>query len=40
MATATMTVDGTKDRDNIWWALIKRNVASSLDLDASEAARA
>ena len=29
---ATMLVDGTKDRANIWWALIKRNVASSLDL--------
>jgi hypothetical protein len=30
---ATMLVEGTKDRDNIWWALIKRNVASSLDLE-------
>jgi hypothetical protein len=29
---ASMSVDGTKDRDNIWWALIKRNVAPSLDL--------
>ncbi len=28
----TMLVDGTKDRANIWWALIKRNVAPSLDL--------
>jgi hypothetical protein len=29
---ATMLVDATKDRANIWWALIKRNVAPSLDL--------
>jgi hypothetical protein len=29
---ATLLVDGTKDRDNIWWALIKRNVAPALDL--------
>jgi hypothetical protein len=29
---ATMLVDATSDHDNIWWALIKRNVASSLDL--------
>jgi hypothetical protein len=29
---ATMSVDATKDRANIWWALIKRNVAPSLDL--------
>lgn len=29
---ATMLIDARKDRDNIWWALIKRNVASSLDL--------
>ncbi|MBN2369080.1 MAG: hypothetical protein JXO72_01190 [Vicinamibacteria bacterium] len=28
----TMLVDGVRDRDNIWWALIKRDVASSLDL--------
>ena len=27
-----MLIDATRDRDNIWWALIKRNVASSLDL--------
>lgn len=29
---AVMLIDATRDRDNIWWALIKRNVASSLDL--------
>jgi hypothetical protein len=27
-----LTVDATKDRDNIWWALIKRDVAASLDV--------
>lgn len=30
---ATMLVDATRDRANIWWALIKRNVAPSLDLE-------
>jgi hypothetical protein len=29
---ATIKVDATKDRNNIWWALIKRNVAPYLDL--------
>ena len=29
----TLAVDATHDRANIWWALIKRNVASSLDLE-------
>lgn len=29
---ATIRVDATQDRDNIWWALIKRNVAPQLDL--------
>ncbi len=26
-----LSIDGSRDRDNIWWVLIKRNVASSLD---------
>lgn len=30
---ASIVVDATNDRDNIWWALIKRNVTSALDLD-------
>ncbi len=30
--SATISVDATQDRDNIWWALIKRNVAPQLDL--------
>ena len=29
---ASMLVDATKDRANIWWALIKRDVSSSLDV--------
>jgi hypothetical protein len=29
---ASLVVDGTKDRANIWWALIKRDIASSLDV--------
>jgi hypothetical protein len=28
----TMLVDATRDRANIWWALIKRDIASSLDV--------
>ena len=27
-----ITVDATRDRDNIWWALIKRDIAGSIDL--------
>lgn len=30
---ATINVDATQDRDNIWWALIKRNVAPKLELE-------
>ena len=29
---ATITVDATRDRRNVWWAFIKRDVAGSLDL--------
>ena len=29
---ATITVDATKDRRNVWWAFIKRQVSGSLDL--------
>lgn len=29
---ASILVDATKDRRNIWWALIKRDVSSALDL--------
>lgn len=29
---ATITVDATKDRRNVWWALIKRQIQGSLDL--------
>ncbi|HSA95133.1 MAG TPA: hypothetical protein VLJ16_03725 [Acidobacteriota bacterium] len=29
---ATITVDATKDRRNVWWAFIKRQVQGSLDL--------
>ncbi len=29
---ASILVDATKDRRNVWWALIKRDVSSSLDL--------
>lgn len=29
---ATMSVDATADPHNVWWSLIKRNVASELDL--------
>jgi len=29
---ATITVDATKDRRNVWWAFIKRRVSASLDL--------
>jgi hypothetical protein len=29
---ASILVDATKDRRNIWWALIKRDVSASLDL--------
>lgn len=28
----SMLVDATRDRANIWWALIKRDIASSLDV--------
>ena len=27
----TLAIDATRDRDDIWWALIKRNVAPALD---------
>ncbi|MDR8390343.1 hypothetical protein NC796_04265 [Aliifodinibius sp. S!AR15-10] len=30
---AKISVDATKDRDNIWWALIRRNVAPYLNLE-------
>ncbi|ULC58188.1 hypothetical protein MBM09_09685 [Flaviramulus sp. BrNp1-15] len=30
---ARILVDATKDKHNVWWALIKRDVTSSLDLD-------
>ncbi len=30
--SGTLMVDATKDRANIWWALIKRNIASSIDV--------
>jgi hypothetical protein len=30
---ARMHVDATKDQHNIWWTIIKRNVAQSLDLE-------
>ena len=30
---ATIVVDGRKDRDNVYWTLIKRDVTSSLDMD-------
>ena len=30
---ATIVVDGTKDRDNIYWTVIKRDVTSFLDLN-------
>ncbi|MGZ5515550.1 MAG: hypothetical protein ACXW2O_11010, partial [Candidatus Aminicenantales bacterium] len=29
---ATITVDATKDRRNVWWAFIIRRVSGSLDL--------
>jgi hypothetical protein len=29
---ATITVDATKDRRNVWWAFIKRRVSDALDL--------
>ncbi len=29
---ATMLVDATSDRANIWWAIAKRNIASSIDV--------
>jgi hypothetical protein len=29
---ATITVDATRDKRNVWWAFIKRDVAGSLDL--------
>jgi hypothetical protein len=29
---ASVLVDATQDRRNIWWALIKRDVSSALDL--------
>jgi hypothetical protein len=32
--TASILVDATRDRRNIWWALIKRQVSDSLDLQA------
>lgn len=28
----TILVDATQDRDNIWWALVRRDVSSALDL--------
>ncbi|HMA54377.1 MAG TPA: hypothetical protein VKT17_07930, partial [Acidobacteriota bacterium] len=31
---ATITVDATKDRRNVWWAFIIRRVSGSLDLAA------
>ena len=30
---ATIVVDGSKDRDNVYWTLIKRDVTSSLDMN-------
>jgi hypothetical protein len=27
----TLAIDATRDRDDIWWVLIKRNIAASLD---------
>ena len=30
---ATIVVNGTKDRDNVYWTLIKRDVTSSLDMN-------
>ena len=30
---ARILVDATKDKHNVWWALIKRDITSSLDLD-------
>ncbi|HOY22185.1 MAG TPA: hypothetical protein PK002_03480 [Cellvibrio sp.] len=30
---ARMHVDATKDQDNIWWTIIKRDVAQSLDME-------
>ena len=33
----TIRVDATRDRRNIWWAFIKRNVAPALDLSLLEA---
>ena len=30
---ASVLVDATSDRQNIWWALIKRRVSASLDMD-------
>ena len=33
---ATITVDATKDRRNVWWAFIIRRVSSSLDLGLLE----
>src|ERR1035438_9684418 len=29
---ARLSVDGTKDQANVWWAIIKRDVSSYLDL--------
>jgi hypothetical protein len=29
---ARIMVDATKDKDNVWWAIIKRDVTSYLDL--------
>jgi hypothetical protein len=29
---ATITVDATKDRRNVWWAFVKRQVSAALDL--------
>ena len=29
---ARLSVDGTKDRYNVWWAIIKRDVSSFLDV--------
>lgn len=33
---ATITVDATSDKHNVWWAIIKRNVAEFLDLSKLE----
>lgn len=35
---ASIVVDATKDKRNIWWALIKRNVSDGLDLSLLEKA--